>query len=638
MSLQTHRLQPSRAGYIPGIRSAALLTALALTAWAGAPTPARAAGTGTTALFMPQGVCAEVQFGDFITSNEGNGGGCVAPCTQTIGLNTIYRYFVEVPAGLSRLRLQIFDADIGGFGTGEGVLQRDRTKGTSYSTFATYSLLNPAGTKVASWTCPPGLNQTAPLFCIDDTWTSLLDVNSVATHANNFVLDTFSARLYTNQNGNVNWSTNWTETNDDGSPTTGLIQVTNPAGQLQISDNADGNPSAIQRGVLLGTGGLGFTNAILTFSFTTSAPTSATDSMNLDASPTDGATFSRLQTIPGPLPSTQFRNYNITSSISNTLNTVIRFRRNVGYNGHNFLVSNVQIQNVSPDAGHWELDVDMSSAVNTTACPAPGGTTNLENDINAFGIRADEGSQPAATELPIYYSAHSQVGQNTTGGADSTKNYNFYPYVTSGCNLQENDFDYDLNNGSTTVGSGVGTLDFTSRSGAFTHNLAATALSQNDVWNTNTVTGYTTDSDATDYGIWALAATISNYDTNNGTTQNGNYANIEIANSSSTACTGAGQQGCAPANNAPTANTLRVYLPTDAGSAPVKPYMEQEERYLGGSSGPHPPVVGQTNTVVIPVQVANPTAHAITFSAPNLVTVNVPGAGAVYVDPSATAT
>ncbi len=634
MSLQKHSLQPRWAGCAPGTRVAACLTvlALALIAWAVAPTPARAAGTGTTALFMPQGVCAEVQFGDFITSNEANAGGgaCTAPCTQTNGLNTVYKYFVEVPGGLGRLRLQVFDADVGGGGTGEGVLQRDRSK-AAFTTFATYSLLNPAGTKVASWTCPPGLNQTAPLFCIDNTWTSLLDVNSVATHANNFVLDSFGARLYTNQNGNVNWTTNWTETNDDGSPTAGLIQVTNPAGSLQISDNGDGNPSAIQRGVLLGTGGLGFTNAILTFSFTTSANTVATDSMNVDVSADGGTTFTTLETITGPFTSTQFRTYNITSSISNTLSTVVRFRRNVGYNGHDFFVDNVQIQNVSPDAGHWELDVDMSSAANTAACPAPGSTTHLEDDINAFGIRADEGSQPAATELPIYYSAHSQVGQNlTSSGTDGTKSYTFYPYVTSGCNFQENDFDYDLNNGSSTVASGVGTLDFTSRSGAFTHNLAATALSQNDVWNTNTVTGYTTDNDATDYGIWVLAATISNYDTGTPAAQNGNYANIEIANSSSTACTGtgAGQQGCAPANNAPTANTLRVYLPTDAGNAPVKPYLEQEVRYLGGSSGPNPLVVGQTTTLVITVQVVNPTAHAITFSSSNLVTVNVPGPAA----------
>jgi hypothetical protein len=632
MNHQVHRLSPRWAGCAPGTRVAPCLAVLglALTAWAGAPTPARAAGTGVTALFMPQGVCAEVQFGDFITSNEGNGGTCVAPCTQTNGLNTVYKYFVEVPAGLGRLRLQVFDADIGGGGTGEGVLQRDRTKSTTYTTFATYSLLNPAGTKVASWTCPPGLNQAAPLFCIDNTWTSLLDVNSVATNANNFVLDSFGVRAYTNQNGNVNWSTNWTETNDDGSATAGLIQVSNPAGQLQISDNGDGNPSAIQRGVLLGTGGRGFTNAILTFSFTTSATAAATDSMNVDVSGDGGTTFTTLETITGPFASTQFRTYNITSSISNTLNTVVRFRRNVGYNGQTFFVDNVQIQNVSPDAGHWELDVDMSSAVNTTACPAPGGASTLESDINAFGIRADEGSQPAATELPIYYSAHSQVGQNTTGGADGTKNYTFYPYVTSGCNIQENDFDYDLNNGASTVASGVGTLDFTSRTGAFTHNIAATALSQNDVWNTNTVTGYTTDNDSTDYGIWKLAATISNYDTGGGATQNGNYANIEIANSSSTACTGtgAGQQGCAPANNAPTANTLRVYLPTDAGNAPVKPYMEQEVRYLGGSSGPNPPAVGQTTIFVVTVQVVNPTASAITFSATNLVTVNVPGPAA----------
>jgi len=407
--------------------------------------PARAASTGTTVLFMPQGSQAEEQFGDYISSSvNSNGGGCLtgpSPGVACSGnpINTIYRYYVEVPAGLTHLRIQVYDADIGAGGTAEAVLQRDRTRGT-FNTTVKYTLLRPDGTQAATFTC----TATATAFCKDADWGSLID--------------------------------------------------------------------------------------------TTTTP----------------------------------------------------------------------IQ-----AGHWEVDVDQSSAQD----PTNGA------DINAFGLRADDGDATSGgTEIPVYYLAHTQIGQNPPSSGSGTKTYNLYPYVTSGCNFNENDFDYDLDNGnSSQQNQNVGSIAFTSRSGNFTKNIAATSLSFNDAWNTNNVSGYTTDSDSVDYGIWAMAAAISNYTNASGI--NGNYANVYVTNSSASG---------APANNSPTANSFRVYLPTDGGSAPVKPYLEQEARYVGTGAGPNPPAVGSTTLIQITVQVVNPAAAAITFSATNLVTVNVPGAGATY--------
>jgi hypothetical protein len=444
---------------------------------------------------MPQGSGGAVQFGDFITSNTtntANGGLCAtATCLQTIGLNTLYRYYIEVPAGLTRLRVSIFDADFGagaGEAPGSNGAQRDRTKHAAYTTNVKYTLFNPSGTQVATQTCTAG---TASAFCADDAWVTLFNTT--------------------------------------------------------------------------------------------------------------------------------------TTPIAN---------------------------------GHWELDVDQSSAVQT-------GTAPCCDDINAFGIAADEGSgQPegmhAPVELPVYYSAHSQLGQNpTSDGSFGTKTYALYPYITSGCSFGSTDFDYDLNNNGPTGGGGytgptpqnVGSISFTSPSTApqtlFTKTLANTTLSINDAWNTNSVTGWTTDNSATDYGIWTMSAGISNYYTSGGAPPNtgginGNYANIEIANSSVSACAqNSGGQLCAPANNSPTPNTFRVYLPTDSLGTPVKPYMEQEVTYVfaGGTGGPNPPVVGMATLFQITIQVVNPTAHAITFSTPtNIVTVNVPAGQTVYVDPSATAT
>jgi hypothetical protein len=417
---------------------------------------AQAATTGSTNLLMPQATGAESQFGDFIsssfTSGPGSGGNPCPGCTL-VPLNTIYRYYIEVPSGLSHLRIQIFDADFGAGGTagGEdntGATQRDRRRHGSFNSKVTYTLLRPDGTTAATQTCDA---TGTPAFCADNTWSSLLD--------------------------------------------------------------------------------------------TTTTP----------------------------------------------------------------------IQN-----GHWELDVNQSSTVNT------GGTINSIADINAFGIRADDGSQTDATEIPIYYLGQNQIGQNlTSSGTAGTKNYTFYPYITSGCSFTENNFDYDLDNG--TAGQNVGSIKFTSRSTNFTKTFDTTGdntaiISGNDVWASDSVSGYTTDSDAVDYGIWTMAAAISNY-TASGTLQ-GNYANIYIANSSAAAPP--------PADNAPTANTFRVYFGTDAGGTPVKPYMEQEARYVGGSSGPNPPAVGSTTIIEVTVQVVNPTANAITLSASNLVTVTVPGAGATY--------
>jgi hypothetical protein len=488
MSLQTHRSLPCRTRCAPRTRIAGCLLALVLApvgerlARAAGTGPAGATSTTSTGLFMPQGTLADVQFGDFFTSSVvGHPGGCAtATCLQNTGKNTLYRYYIEVPAGLTRLRVSIFDADFGGGGALEnsatnGSAQRDRTKhgGTNaYSTNVRYTLLNPSGTQVAQQTCTANDGGTTNAFCKDDAWSTLFNTT--------------------------------------------------------------------------------------------------------------------------------------TTPIAN---------------------------------GHWELDVDQTTARQT------GGS---EDDINAFGISADEGSgQPegtqAATELPIYYSAQTQLGQNPTGASPSapgSKTYNLFPYITSGCSFQINDFDYDIdNNGSAPANQDVGNIVLTSPSvapqSAFNKTLASAALSDNDAWNTNSITGWTTDASSTDYGIWTMAATIKNYCTSgaiDGTCGiNGNYANLEVANSSVTACNqGAGTQTCAPADNAPTVNTFRVYLPTDSLGTPVKPYLMQEARYGGNGSGPNPPVVGSTTIIQITVQVVNPTAHAITLSATNLVTVNVPGAGATY--------
>ncbi|HEV2844158.1 MAG TPA: C25 family cysteine peptidase, partial [Thermoanaerobaculia bacterium] len=169
-----------------------------------------------------------------------------------------------------------------------------------------------------------------------------------------------------------------------------------------------------------------------------------------------------------------------------------------------------------------------------------------------------------------------------------------------------NDFDYDS----------TGSLALSSRTGAFNQTFSNTALSDNAEWVRNTFGGWTTDQRVTDYGIWSLNQTINSYLV--GGTPNGNYAHLWFGNFQSASAT--------PAAN-PTANSFRIYLPTDAGAAPARPYVEQ---LLTHKSGNNPVVVGQTSRYQVTVRVSNPTAWPIVFSAANLVTANIPGSGVVY--------
>src|SRR5262245_65606440 len=94
--------------------------------------PLAAASTGTTALHTPQGSGAGTANGDYITADPG-------------GLDTTYRYFIEVPSGVGRLVVEIWDADIGRGGNNDETNGRDRDR-DGYDTQADYTLIRPNGT------------------------------------------------------------------------------------------------------------------------------------------------------------------------------------------------------------------------------------------------------------------------------------------------------------------------------------------------------------------------------------------------------------------------------------------------------------------------------------------------------------
>jgi hypothetical protein len=260
-------------------------------------------------------------------------------------------------------------------------------------------------------------------------------------------------------------------------------------------------------------------------------------------------------------------------------------------------------------AGHWELDVDMRSGTG--------------DDINAVGIRADDGDETSGgVEYNVYYDSHANLGVNSDA-TTNTRTYVFYPYVTSGCTFSENDFDYDVGGGTGNgPGATFGQVDLTSRSGAITRQVTSANLSANNVWKRNVLARWGTDTAATDYGLWTLNQRISNF-TAGGNNSN-NYANVYFANDQIVA-------GNPTAN--PTTNAFRVYFPTDGGAKPAKPYIEQFLTCFPSLNCLTPPPVNVTRTYRVTVRLVNPSgagSGSITFSNTNLVRTNVPGGQVTY--------
>ncbi|HEV7764255.1 MAG TPA: C25 family cysteine peptidase [Thermoanaerobaculia bacterium] len=369
--------------------------------------------TGQTALHMPQGTDAGTANGDYV-SDEG-------------GLNTVYRYWIEVPPGLGRLVVEIFDADIGRGGAGEDDAGRDRDRADGFTGNVDYTLLRPDGSTAAT------LLDCDFNTCNDNVWTEILD---------------------------------------------------------------------------------------------------STTSQNTAA-------------------------------------------------------------------GHWELRVDQSNG----------------DELNAIGIRAHDNTPGAGgTELNVYVDSMVSLGVNPDPGANA-RTYALHPWITSGCQCSQNDFDRDSNSGN------VGSVTYTSRTGAFTQTFNSATLSTNDDWNHDNLTRWGDDDESDEYGIWTVSSTINTYTT---PAQNGNYETYYVGSYliSADPTTNPILSGGNPA-------AFRLYLPTDTGAAPVKPYMEQFLTHNRNFAGPNPPQVNQQSVFTVTVRLRNPTAYALTFNASNLITANVP-AGVTY--------
>ena len=253
-----------------------------------------------------------------------------------------------------------------------------------------------------------------------------------------------------------------------------------------------------------------------------------------------------------------------------------------------------------PPNGHWEFRITMNNG----------------KDINAVGLRAHDGDATGGgRELNVYVDNIMPMGTPppVTNGPLTSRTYNVYPYVTRGCSAKENDFDWDL----------AGSLTLATRTNSFAQSFGT--MSADQAWLNHTVTGWTSDNVATDYGIWRASLTIN---TGPAYLTYPNYGSFYFAADNSTNAA----PGANPSNT-PTGSGYRTYLPTDAAGIPLKPHVDQQQLWV---SGPNPPVANQTTVMKISIRVINPTAGPIDFNTSNLVTAYIPGGVVTAVGPTGT--
>lgn len=143
-------------------------------------------------------------------------------------------------------------------------------------------------------------------------------------HTNTF-RDLFNFQAYTNSDGDIDWSGNWTETGDDNDPEAGNAQVANDSGTIPGHVYALRIAATPTLTRYLDLGG-GYTNALLTFEHRRQGLDAATDYVRIDASANGGGAWTEVGRVTGAVGTDsgyQVSNINITAYIAT--NTGIRF-------------------------------------------------------------------------------------------------------------------------------------------------------------------------------------------------------------------------------------------------------------------------------------------------------------------------
>ena len=579
-----------RHGLLAALCSSLILPGLALAG--GTP----ATGAVTDQLFVANGTQQATSIGDYVSAQ--------------LGLDEPYFFFLEVGPDVDRLVVQIFDPDILiGASATELANDRDLLR-SSEDSWAQYILLDPSGNRAATRF---GVGSGTGESSWDNGWITFYDSSTATITTGDTFADNFGSQVYNGSDGSDAWATDWIETGETGTvgATGGILQVT-VGGELQISNAGDPSPftskPSLEREVDLSS----YSAALLSFDWQTGGVVEDEDAAIVEVSGDGGTTWTGLDIIKNftTLTSSGSRTYDLSGFLAS--DTRIRFRIFDFFAGADevFLVDNLQIlastttSSTSPDDGHWEVSMDFSSEVH--------GRAGEQNELNAYGLRAHDGTSGSGGEEVNVYATYLSAGLNSTA---RTRDYTYYPYITEGCEFDINDFDFDSDatdpDGVGGIDAPYGSWDLTSRLTTFTDDEGG-VLSANNAWNSSTVMGWTSDNTADDYGIWQMDVTVSDFGV-------GNYANFYFAD----------EGAAAPAPVAsPPANSYRIYFPTDGNAAPAKPYFFQRITHAGLGNGPNPPVMGSVSRFAVTLSITNPTDSIgdITFnSSTNTISANVPG-------------
>ncbi|MEW6164182.1 MAG: DUF6701 domain-containing protein [Pseudomonadota bacterium] len=154
--------------------------------------------------------------------------------------------------------------------------------------------------------------------------------------------DLFGSVSYANNDGTLNWSTDWTETNDDGSASSGTLDVS--GGELRLAGDGSGSTGsfggpAVQREANLS----GYTSATLSFDYRETGNWESSDTMTVFVSNDGGSNWTQLHQFSNDQGSTaQTLSLDITSYLSS--NFRVAFVEGASQSDEIFYIDNVQIE------------------------------------------------------------------------------------------------------------------------------------------------------------------------------------------------------------------------------------------------------------------------------------------------------
>lgn len=291
--------------------------------------------------------------------------------------------------------------------------------------------------------------------------------------------------------------------------------------------------------------------------------------------------------------------------------------------------TNASNQGFTVSPGRYELRVTFRHK--------DGGTNNT-NEANVFGVdiragKVNSGGTTAhynvytvgtnsgtASSMVVGANDCSKVGNCTEGAGQPhalvANPMALHAYVPSGCSFQTSNYDMDADTSTGSGGSGtitdvLGASTSLGMSGSGSGGSSTAAHLENTVVSEDPGAANT---DSRNYGMYALSTSTGSQT---------NAVDWRLADF---------QGWSTNPTNAPRTpvNALRTYLPNGYGTAPREPTLSS---FVNWSSGPNPPVAGQTTRLVLTAYVSNLGPTAITDVAVTIPIV----ADAAYVSSSQTA-